>query len=154
MKRFHFSLQALYQVKMTKKDKAQADYAAARAAMDQAIVKKAQILDQLDQGGRNHRKKMMSGITLPELQAYANYFDDLRKSAEEAEGDIVKRRKIADRRQAELVEFYRELKLLEGLREKQYQAYLKEENAKEAKELENLLAFNAANGMDTEYLNK
>lgn len=131
---------------MTQKEKAQMDYAAARANLERAEQKKAKLEAELDQGFECHRKKMLDGITLSELQAYAAYFDDLRKSVEAAEYEIIRAKKIADRKQAELVEFYREIKLLEELRKKQYQEYLKEENAKEAKELENLLAYNASSG--------
>lgn len=122
------------------------EYAAAHAKVEQAKRKKAELLEEQERGNESHRKKMHDGITLPELQAYAAYFDDIRNSIEIAERDVVRTQRIADRKQAELVELFREIKLLEGLRKEQYLAYLKEENAKETKELENLLAYNAASG--------
>lgn len=144
MKRFVFSLDALFELKKGLKDRLQAEYAAAERALDKALCVKV-ALDKvyLDESER-YERKAVSGITAGDAAAHVIYFEELQKAIVTATGEVERAREDVDRKQSLLLEIHKEVKALEKLRRKQYLEYLAEEEKREAVVRDELVAFSIA----------
>jgi flagellar export protein FliJ len=141
MKRFAFSMQALYDVKLASEKQAQGAYAAARNALDQAEELAQACLAKLQNDELRLEEKARAGMPASDFQNYQAYLKLLRQKHTELQADVEKAREAMLQRQQELQEIYRDKKALERLREEQYQAFMQEQLAKEARETEDLLVF-------------
>lgn len=141
MKKFTFSLNALFEVKKTMKEKAQADYAAAQAALDDALCVKV-ALDKIyvDESDR-YQKKVANGITAGDMEAHSIYFEELREMIGAAERDVNRLQETVKSRQTVLIEIFKEIKVLEKLRQKQYLEHLTQQEKQDVTIREDLLAF-------------
>ena len=142
MKKFTFSLHALFEIKKTLKEKAQADYAAAEAALDEAICVKVALDRIFLNENDKYQKKVIKGITAGDMEAHSIYFEELREMIATAESDVTRLQETVRCRQAALVEIFKEIKVLEKLRQKQYLEYLSQQEKQDAGAREDLLAFN------------
>ena len=142
MKRFVFSLDSVYELKKTLKDKIQAEYAAAEAVLDKAI-KHREFLDRtLLEKTEEYESKLRKGMIVCDMQSYVNFFEELQNEIRRAEIEVLTARKAADLKREELVEVFKEIEVLKKLRQKQYREYLKEEEKKEANLLDDIMSFN------------
>lgn len=141
MKKFVFPLDPLYKVKMTMKDKLQAEYAAAVAAYDDARCKRDQIREQIVSETKSFEAKAKKGMTVSDMQAYSRFLEELQNSEVAASHKAELARREVNRRQTELIGVFKEVKVLEKLREKQYKDYLSEEEKEEKNVIEDILSF-------------
>jgi flagellar export protein FliJ len=141
MKKFKFTLQTLFDVKQTLKDKLQADFAAAEAAYQAAVDKLTSLVRTYEEELDIFEEKSREGITAHELTSAAAYHEDLRERIRRAEIEAARTLKIANEKREELVTVYKEIKVLEKLYEKQRAEYLKELEKDEAKALDSILSF-------------
>ncbi len=142
MKKFVFSLNSLYELKKTLKDKIQAEYAAAEAALDKALREK-DILDRMfSEKSEEYEAKLKKGMIVSDIQSYINFFEELQERIRAAQAEINRAQKAADAKREELVEVFKEIEVLKKLRQKQYREYLKEEEKKEKSILEDIMSFN------------
>ncbi len=142
MKKFVFSLNSLYELKKTLKDKIRAEYAAAEAALDKA-VKEKELLDRaFAEKNEEYEAKIKKGMIVSDIQSYVNFFEELQEQIRAALQEIVRAQKAADEKREELVEVFKEIEVLKKLRHKQYQEYLKEEDKKEKSVLDDIMSFN------------
>lgn len=142
MKKFVFSLNSLYELKKTLKDKIRAEYAAAEAALDKA-VKEKELLDRaFAEKNEEYEAKIKKGMVVSDIQSYVNFFEELQEQIRAALQEILRAQKAADEKREELVEVFKEIEVLKKLRHKQYQEYLKEEDKKEKSVLDDIMSFN------------
>lgn len=141
MKKFSFTLQALYDVKKTQKDKLQAEYAAAYANYIAALEMKNKLEKTLSDKTTEYESKARNGMTVSGLNGYALYFEDLRGQVKEAERASDKAFREANNKRDELTAVFKEIKVLEKLFEKQYGDYLKEFEKSETKAVEDIVSF-------------
>ena len=139
MRRFVFTMQSLYDVKTAEEKQAMADWAAAQRAADQAEAARDSCRQKLQQERKKLERDARQGITVLEFQSRCAYEELLQKQVQGLETELCHAREIVRNRQACLQAIYRERKALERVREFQRTAFLKEQNAKEAKELDDLL---------------
>jgi len=145
MKKFVYSLDPLYKVKTTMKEKLQTEYMAAESAFGEAYRKRQQIQETLNEETQKFETKVKdSGITAGDMLTYGLFFEDLQDREIAAAKDLERAKKNASRKRAELTGVFREVKMIEKLREKQYEEYRLEEEKKEKSVIEDLLAYNVA----------
>jgi flagellar FliJ protein len=141
MKKFVFSLSALFDVKKTLRDKLQGEYAAAEAAYRAAVEKKEALEKTLDEKKEEYEVKTKKGMTVGDLQGYDAYFEEMQGRIKAAARDVEKALREANQKRSELVAVFKEIKVLEKLYEKQYNEYLKELEKSETKAVEDIVSF-------------
>ena len=145
MKKFVYSLDPLYKVKTTTKEKLQTEYMAAQTAFGEAYQKRQQIQDTLSEETQKYEAKVKgTGITAGDMLTYGLFFEDLQDREIAAAKDLERARRNASRKQEELTGVFREVKMSEKLREKQYEEYRINEEKKEKSVIEDLLSYNVA----------
>jgi len=143
MKKFKFSLQSLYNYKLTVEK------------LQKAELRKAQqILQELqDEEQRLLRARTDTEISLEEalrkgenvgdaLIEHDAFFRYLRDALIEIRKKIVKAEEVVRECQERLIVTMKELKTYLKLRDEQYQAWMKEVQAEEAKNIDDLVSFN------------
>jgi flagellar FliJ protein len=141
MKKFVFSLNALYEVKKTLRDKVQAEYAAAEAAYKAAVERKESLERTLDEKKEEYEIKAKKGMTVGDLQGYDNWFEELQGRIKAAGLEVERALREANHKRNELIAVFKEIKVLEKLYEKQYSEYLKELEKSETKAVEDIVSF-------------
>jgi len=144
MKKFVFSLNALYEVKKALRDKLQAEFAEAEAAYRAAAEKKAGLEKTLDERKAEYEIKAKNGMTVGDLQGYDNYFEEMMEAIKLAGFEEDRALREVNRKRGELVAVFKEIKVLEKLHEKQYADYMKELEKSEMKAVEDIVSYNAA----------
>ena len=150
MKKFVFSLNALYEVKKKLRDKLQAEYAAAEAIHRAAVRKKEGLEHMLDEKKTEYELRAKSGMTVADLMFYDNYFEDLQGQIKAAEKETERALSEVNHKRGELVAVFKEIKVLEKLYEKQYGEYLKELEKSESKTMEDIVSYKAADNQGGE----
>ncbi len=148
MKKFVFSLRALFDVKKAQKDKLQAEYAAAEAAHRAAVRKKEELESTLSEKTKEYEEKARKGMTVADLTGYAIYLQELQEQIKQAAIAVDRARREAELRRNELVTVHKEIKVLEKLYEKQYSEYLKEIEKSETKAIEDIMSYKASDHSD------
>ena len=151
MKKFIFSLNALYDVKKTLRDKIQAEYAAAEAAYRAAVRKKEELERTLDEKKEEYEQKARQGMTVGDLLGYDIYFEELQGQIVAAEKEADRALAEVNRKRNELVAVFKEIKVLEKLYEKQYGEYLKELEKSESKAIEDIVSFKVTDSQGGEF---
>lgn len=146
MKKFVFSLNALYEVKKSQKDKIQAEYAAAEAAYRAALQKKENMEKTLADKKELFEIKAAEGMTVSDFKGYAEYFEEMQEHIKAAAIESEKAQREVSHKRNELVAVFKEIKVLEKLYEKQYGAYLKELEKSETKAVEDIISFKISDG--------
>ncbi len=141
MKKFVFQLDALYQVKRARKDQLQKEYSEAAALYHAALEKKDALDSALEAESVRYEARAKKGMTAGELLAGSAFFADLQKRRKSAAADAERARRHAEGRQRELLEAFQDIKALEKLQDKQYEAYLAEEGKQETSRIEDMLSF-------------
>jgi flagellar export protein FliJ len=144
MKKFVFSLSALFDVKKTAKDKLRAEFAAAEAMLQAAVRKKESLEKALDDKTAEYEQKAKKGLTVSDIGGYALYFEELQGQIKAAARDVDKAQKETNIKRNELIGVFKEIKVLEKLYEKQYREYLIEEGKSETKAVEDILSYNVS----------
>ena len=141
MKKFVFSLNALYDLKKTQKDRLQAEFAAAEAAYRAAVERKANLEKTLDDKKEEFEKKASNGMTVSDLHGYDAYFEELQDRIKAAGKDVDRALREVNQKRNELVAVFKEIKVLEKLYEKQYSEYMKDYEKSETKAVEDIVSF-------------
>jgi len=143
MKRFKFTLQALYNYKLTVEKLQKAELRRAQQMLQELLDEEQRLVkawaDNEYSLEEALRKGEDVGAALTEHDAYFRY---LRDALIEIRERIVKAEKIVRECQERLIVTMKEIKTYLKLRDEQYQAYLKEVQAEEAKEMDDLVSFN------------
>ena len=148
MKKFTFSLSALYDVKKTQRDKLQGEHAAAAAVHRAAVERKESLEKTLHEKKEEYELKAKNGMTVSDLLGYDNYFEELQGEIKTAGMDIERALQEVNRKMNELVAVFKEIKVLEKLYEKQYSEYLKDMEKSETKAVEDIVSFKVTDGKD------
>lgn len=146
MKKFVFSLNALYEVKKTQKDRLQTEFAAAEALHKAAVERKTGLEKTLDDRKEEYERKASAGMTVSDLKGYAVYFEEMQDRIKAAGKEVDKTLREVNLKRNELVSIFKEIKVLEKLYEKQYAEYLKELEKSESKAVEDIVSFKVTDG--------
>jgi len=142
MKRFKFTLQPLYNYKLTVERLQKAELRRAQIALQELLDEEQRLLQAWADNERSLEEALRKGENVGDaLIEHDSYFRFLRDELIEIRKRIVMAEEIVRQCQERLILTMRELKTYLKLREEQYQAYLKEVQAEEAKEIDDLVSF-------------
>ena len=142
MKKFVFSLQALFNYKQTVEKTQKAELRRAQHALRELQSEEQRLLRAYADNERSLEKALKNnrdvGTALSEHDAYFRF---LRDALAELRERIVKAEEVVLRCQERLIVTMKEIKTYNKLREEQYQSYRKEAQAEEEKEMGDLVSF-------------
>lgn len=146
MKRFVFSLKALYEYKQTLEKLQKGELSRAQEVL-RALYAQRQALDEaFERGKQTLEEALRSHKAVAEaLTEHDVFFRHLSGEREKLEPKILNAEAVRDRCQQQLIATMKELKAYAKLRDEQYQRYLKEVQVEEEKEMSDLVSFNTVN---------
>ena len=146
MKRFKFTLQALYNYKLTVEKLQKADLQKAQQVLRDLLDEEQRLLGAWADNERSLDEALEKGenvaVALSEHDAFFRY---LRDALIEVRKRIVRAEEIVRQCQERLILTMKEIKTYLKLRDEQYQAWMKEVQADEAKTMDDLVSFNVIN---------
>jgi len=143
MKRFKFTLQALYNYKLTVEKLQKAELQKAQNALRELQDEEQRLLRAYADNERSQEEALKRGVDIAaELSKHDVYFRFLRDALIAIREMIVKAEEVVRKCQERLIITMKEIKTYLKLRDEQYQAYLKEVQTEEAKEIDDLVSFN------------
>jgi len=143
MKKFVFSLQALYDYKLTVEKQQKAELRNAQQRLKELIAEEMRLLNAYAENERSLEKALRDNINVAAaLSEHDAFFRYLRDALKEIRERIVRAEKVVTECQARLIITMREIKTYKKLRSEQYQEYLKEVQSEEEKEIGDLVSFN------------
>jgi len=143
MKKFVFSLQALYNYKETVERMQKAELKKAQQRLKELLSEEQRLLNAYADNERSLEKALRDNINVASaLSEHDAYFRFLRDALIELRERIVRAEKVVSECQARLIITMKEIKTYNKLRAEQYQEYLKEVQTEEEKEIGDLVSFN------------
>jgi len=143
MKKFKFTLQPLYNYKTTVERLQKAELKRAQQALQVLLNEEQRLLGAWADNERSLEEALKSGENVgTALSEHDAYFRYLRDALIEVRELIVEAEEVVRKCQERLIITMKELKTYLKLRDEQYQLYLKEVQAEEAKEMDDLVSFN------------
>jgi len=143
MKRFVFTLQALYNYKLTVERLQKAELKKAQQALQELLDEESRLLRAYADNELSLEEALRKGENVgTALMEHDAYFRYLREALIEIRVLIEKAEEVVRQCQERLVLTMKEIKTYLKLREEQYADYLKEVQAEEAKEIDDLVSFN------------
>ena len=142
MKKFKFTLQPLYNYKLTVEKMQKAELSKARQALRELISEEQRLLRAYTDNERSLEQALRENVDVASaLSEHDAYFRFLRDAIKEIRERIVKAKEVVAKCQERLIITMKELKTYVKLREEQYQKYLKEIQTEEEKEMGDLVSF-------------
>jgi len=143
MKKFVFSLQALYDYKLTVEKQQKADLKIAQHRLKELLAEEQRLLIAYAQNERSLEKALRDNLDIvTALSEHDAFFRYLRDALKEIRERIVRAEKLVAECQSRLMLTMREIKTYKKLRAEQYQDYMKEVQTEEEKEIGDLVSFN------------
>ena len=147
MKKFVFSLQALYDYKLTVEKEQKAELRNAQQRLKELMAEELRLLNAYAENERSLERALRDNINVASaLTEHDAYFRFLRDALKEIRERIVRAEKVVAECQARLIITMREIKTYKKLRTEQYHEYLKEIQTEEEKEIGDLVSFNVVSG--------
>ena len=147
MKKFKFTLQPLYNYKLTVEKLQKAELKRAQQALQELLDEETRLIKAWSDNERSLEEALRKGENVgAALSEHDAYFRFLRDALIEIRKRIVKAEEVVRECQERLIITMKEIKTYLKLRDEQYQLYLKEVQAEEAKEMDDLVSFNVING--------
>jgi len=143
MKRFKFTLQALYNYKLTVEKLQKAELKRAQQILQELLDEEQRLIKAWDDNELSLEEALRKGENVgAALSEHDAFFRYLRDALIEVRKMIVKAEEAVRECQDRLILTMKEIKTYLKLRDEQYQAYLKEVQADEAKTMDDLVSFN------------
>jgi len=143
MKKFKFTLQALHNYKLTVERLQKAELRRAQQALQELLDEEQRLLRAWADNERSLEEALERNEDVAAaLSEHDAFFRYLREALIEIRELIVKAEKVVQECQERLILTMKEIKTYLKLRDEQYQQYLKEVQAEEAKEMDDLVSFN------------
>jgi len=146
MKRFKFTLQALYNYKLTVEKLQKADLQKAQQVLRDLLDEEQRLIQAWADNEKSLQEALEKGENVgAALSEHDAFFRYLRDALIEVRKRIVRAEEIVRQCQERLILTMKEIKTYLKLREEQYQAWMKEVQADEAKTMDDLVSFNVIN---------
>jgi len=143
MKKFKFTLQPLYNYKLTVEKLQKADLKRAQQALKELLDEEQRLLRAYADNERSLERALRRNKNVAEaLSEHDAYFRFLRDALKELRERIVLAEEIVLKCQEKLIVTMKEIKTYNKLRDEQYLKYRKEIQAEEDKEMGDLVSFN------------
>ena len=142
MKKFKFTLQSLYNYKLTVEKLQKAELRRAQQALQELLDEEQRLLKAWADTEQSLEDTLLKGENIgAALSEHDAFFRFLRDALIEIRIKIVKAEEVVRECQERLILTMKELKTYLKLREEQYQAWMKEVQAEEAKNIDDLVSF-------------
>jgi len=142
MKKFKFTLQSLYNYKLTVEKLQKAELRRAQQALQELLDEELRLIQAWADNEKSLEEALQKGddvgAALIEHDAFFRY---LRDALIEVRKKIVKAEEVVRECQDRLILTMKEIKTYLKLREEQYQVWMKEVQAEEAKNIDDLVSF-------------
>ena len=146
MKKFKFTLQPLYNYKLTVEKLQKAELSRAQQALTELQNEEKRLLQAYaDNEASLEMALQRNENVVSALREHEAYFRFLRDALIEVRKLIVEAEEVVRKCQEKLIVTMKELKTYNKLREEQYLAYMKEFQAEENKEMDDLVSFKVIN---------
>ena len=143
MKKFVFTLQSLYNYKITVERMQKADLKKAQQALRELLDEEQRLLEAYAENERSLEKALRENIDVVDaLIKHDAYFRFLRDALIAIRERIVEAEEVVRKCQEALIVTMKELKTYLKLRDEQYQEYLKEVQIEDDKNIGDLVSFN------------
>ena len=143
MKKFKFTLQALNNYKLTVEKLQKAELRRAQQALQELLDEEQRLIKAWEDNERSLEEALQKGENVATaLAEHDAFFRYLRDALIEVRKMIVKAEEVVRECQERLILTMKELKTYLKLRDEQYQAWMKEVQAEDAKEMDDLVSFN------------
>lgn len=143
MKQFVFTLQSLYDMKLSEEEQQKIRM----QQIQERLLKQTRELEDMKQAFSQtrqiYRQRINRGLQAAELNRYNRYFTDLTESMQLQKEKIIQTETEKENCLKEQIETKKEIKTLDKLRESQYQAYLQEVKLEEEKTIGDLVSYKA-----------
>jgi len=142
MKKFKFTLQSLYNYKLTVEKLQKAELQKAQQLLQMLLDEEQRILNAWADNERSLEEALRKGENVSTaLIEHDAFFRYLRDALVEIRKRIVKAEEIVRECQDRLILTMKEIKTYLKLRDEQYQAWMKEAQAEEAKNIDDLVSY-------------
>ena len=146
MKKFVFTLQALFNYKITVEKMQKADLKNAQQALYDLLSEEIRLLEAYAGNERSLAKALEENINVAAaLSEHDVFFRFLRDALKAIREKIVEAEEVVRQCQEKLILTMKEIKTYNKLRDEQFTRYKKEVQAEETKEIEDLVSFNVIN---------
>jgi len=143
MKKFVFTLQALYDYKLSVEKNQKAELKKAQQALRDLIDEELRLLQAYADNERSlERALIQNEDVVPALSEHDAYFRFLRDALKEIRKRIARAEEVVAQCQERLIITMKEIKTYKKLRDEQFHEYMKEVQAEEDKEIGDLVSFN------------
>lgn len=123
MKKFVFTLAALLKVKEALKKQQQAEMARIVVALNQLQDQRQALQNAFERESEDYQNAARKGVTPQRMDQFVRYFAVLRERQKQVDVQIVEKQQQHRECQQKLVKTMQEKKMLEKLREKQWEEY-------------------------------
>jgi flagellar FliJ protein len=144
MKKFRFKLQTVLDQRQIKEDQCLAELAKARAEEAAEILKLDGLQKKLEQVCKSIKNALKESLDVSVLERWDNYAEAARDDIKVQELTIEAVKEIVEQKRLELVEAMKGRQVLEALRDKQEQQYLKAMAAEEQASLDEMASLRYA----------
>lgn len=141
MARFRYSMQSILDIKLKMETQAKQEFSAARAALDEEEAKLARLYDRKAEYEREAARLRSGTLNVRDMEenktailCMENFIADQKVRVREAEH-------ILEQARIRLAEVMMERKTHESLKEKAFDEFLREENRREGKEVDELTSY-------------
>jgi len=142
MKKFKFTLQPVFNYKLTVEKLQKAELRKAQQALRELLAEEQRLLRAYADNERSLEKALRENINVATaLSEHDAFFRFLRDALKELRERIVKAEEVVLECQNRLIITMKEIKTYKKLRDEQYQIYLKEILAEEDKEMGDIVSF-------------
>jgi len=146
MKKFKFSLQALFNYKQTVEKLQKAELKKAQQALRELLDEELRLEQAYAENERSLAKALLENIDVVNaLTEHDAYFRFLRDALKEIRERIVEAEEVVRKCQEQLIVTMKEIKTYKKLRDEQFKSYLKEVQDEENKEMGDIVSFNVVN---------
>ena len=147
MKKFVFSLQSLFDYKVTIEKQQKAELQKARNALRELLKEELRLQNAYAENERSLERALRESTDITTaLIEHDAYFRFLRDALKDIRQRIVEAEEYVSECQDRLMTTMKEIKTYKKLREEQYQDYMKEVQTEEEKEMGDIVSFNAVSG--------
>jgi len=142
MKKFKFTLQSLYNYKLTVEKLQKAELKRAQQALQELLDEEQRLIRAWADNERSLEEALRKGENVSAaLTEHDAYFRYLRDALIEIRKRIVRAEEVVRKCQDRLILTMKEIKTYLKLRDEQHQAWMKEAQLEEAKEIDDLVSF-------------
>ena len=146
MAKFKFRLASLLSIKEKMEQLKKNEYAEALAIVNKLLLKKTELLEEIERNLNIWQNQLQNGAKPNEIIQYNHYVELVKVNVKKTEEEIINAQEMAEKKRLLLVEAMKERKMLENLKEKDYNEFRIEETKEEQKFLDEIASYKTAGG--------